>query len=260
MIILLIKKNRLLHQEKLKVDEQATEIKQQHAELVQADRFRASIFSVVSHDLRSPLSSFQALLSVSKIVDLPAHEIKSMLITIGNQLTAVSKMLDSLLVWSSQQMANEKLDIQEIFPYQIIKDCENLFMDRINLKKLYINIKISPNLSIHSDLKRFEFIIRNIFNNAIKFSFSGKAIIFEQHETDSKILISITDQGVGMDETKIRALKGMQQQHSLDGTLEEKGNGIGLMLCHEFANRIKCSITIESRIGFGSTFTIHIPR
>jgi len=148
-----------------------------------------------------------------------------MLITIGNQLTAVSKMLDSLLVWSSQQMANEKLDIQEIFPYQIIKDCENLFMDRINLKKLYINIKISPNLSIHSDLKRFEFIIRNIFNNAIKFSF-----------------------------------KGMQQQHSLDGTLEEKGNGIGLMLCHEFANRIKCSITIESRIGFGSTFTIHIPR
>ncbi|WP_333888735.1 tetratricopeptide repeat-containing sensor histidine kinase [Sphingobacterium siyangense] len=260
MVLLLVKKNKLLHQEKLKVEEQATEIKQQHAELVQADRFRASIFSVVSHDLRSPLSTFQALLSVSKIVDLPAHEIKSMLITIGNQVTAASKMLDSLLVWSSQQMANEKLDIQEIFPYQIIKECENLFMDRINLKKLYIDIKISPNLSIRSDLKRFEFIIRNIFNNAIKFSFSGKVIIFEQHETDSNILISITDQGVGMDETKIMALKGMQQQHSLEGTLEEKGNGIGLMLCHEFANRIKCSITIESRIGFGSTFTIHIPR
>ncbi|MDR0262013.1 MAG: hypothetical protein LBJ04_02190 [Sphingobacterium sp.] len=261
MVLLLIKKNRLLRKEKRKVDRQAQEIKQQHTELVQADRFRSSIFSVVSHDLRSPLSTFQALLAVHKIVDLPADEIKSMLINIGNQVTTASKMLDSLLVWSSQQMANEKLEIQEISPYQIVRECEALFIDRINLKNLSIALRISPQLTIQSDLKRFEFIIRNIFNNAIKFSFSGKTIIFDQRETDSEVLISITDQGIGMDERKIAALKNMQQQqHSLEGTFEEKGAGIGLMLCHEFANRMGYSITVESSEGFGSTFIVHIPK
>ena len=261
MTLLLIRKNRLLREEKSKGDHQAAEIKQQHEELLQADRFRSSIFSVVSHDLRSPLSTFQALLAVSKIVNLPTDEIKSMLINIGNQVTTASKMLDSLLVWSSQQMANEKLEIQEISPYQIVRECEALFIDRINLKNLSIDVRFSPQLTIQSDLKRFEFIIRNIFNNAIKFSFSGKAITFNQRDTDTEILISITDQGVGMDERKITALKNMQrQQHSLEGTFDEKGAGIGLMLCHEFANRMGYSITIESSEGFGSTFIVHIPK
>ena len=261
MTLLLIRKNRLLREEKRKVDQQAAEIGHQHEELIQADRFRSSIFSVVSHDLRSPLSTFQALLAVSKIVNLPTDEIKSMLINIGNQVTTASKMLDSLLVWSSQQMANEKLEIQEISPYQIVRECEALFIDRINLKNLSIDVRFSPQLTIQSDLKRFEFIIRNIFNNAIKFSFSGKAITFNQRDTDTEILISITDQGVGMDERKITALKNMQrQQHSLEGTFDEKGAGIGLMLCHEFANRMGYSITIESSEGFGSTFIVHIPK
>jgi signal transduction histidine kinase len=261
MVLLLIKKNRLLREEKRKVDLQAAEIRHQHEELIQADRFRSNIFSVVSHDLRSPLSTFQALLAVSKIVELPADEIKSMLINISNQVTTASKMLDSLLVWSSQQMANEKLEIQEISPYEIVRECEALFIDRINLKNLSIDVRISPQLTIQSDVKRFEFIIRNIFNNAIKFSFSGKTIIIDQRDTDTEILISITDQGVGMDERKITALKNMQrQQHSLEGTFDEKGSGIGLMLCHEFANRMGYSITVESSEGFGSTFIVHIPK
>ncbi len=260
MILLLIKKNKLLRQEKLKVDQQATEIKSQHAELVQADRFRSSIFSVVSHDLRSPLSTFQALLSVSKVVDLPADEIKNMLVSIGNQVTTASKMLDSLLVWSSQQMANEKLDSQEIFPYQVLKECEDLFIDRITLKRLTIEMNIPTTLKIQSDLKRFEFILRNIFNNAIKFSLTGKSIIIDQQETADEVVISITDQGVGMDGKTMSALRSQGFQHSVEGTFEEKGAGIGLMLCHEFAARIGCTISIESNVGFGSTFSIHIPK
>jgi signal transduction histidine kinase len=64
-----------------------------------------------------------------------------------------------------------------------------------------------------------------------------------------------------MDERKITALKNMQrQQHSLEGTFDEKGSGIGLMLCHEFANRMGYSITVESSEGFGSTFIVHIPK
>ena len=260
MILLLIKKNKLLRQEKLKVDQQATEIKSQHAELVQADRFRSSIFSVVSHDLRSPLSTFQALLSVSKVVDLPADEIKNMLVSIGNQVTTASKMLDSLLVWSSQQMANEKLDSQEIFPYQVLKECEDLFIDRITLKRLTIEMNIPTTFKIQSDLKRFEFILRNIFNNAIKFSLTGKSIIIDQQETADEVVISITDQGVGMDGKTMGALRSQGFQHSVEGTFEEKGAGIGLMLCHEFAARIGCTISIESNVGFGSTFSIHIPK
>lgn len=260
MLVILLKKNRQIRQEKRKVEEQALAIKQQHIELVQADRFRSTIFSVVSHDLRSPIATFQALLSISKLVDLPPHEIKNMLLSIGNQVNVASKMLDSLLVWSSEQMANEELHIQDIHPKQIIDECKELFMDRIQIKKLHIVVDIPEQMIIRSDLKRFEFIIRNIFNNAIKFSFSGKSIIIDQNQTKEEVVISITDQGVGMDEQTIRSLKRKDLQKSLEGTLDEKGTGIGLMLCHEFANRIGCNIIVSSRIGFGSTFSIVIPK
>lgn len=258
MILLLIRKNRLLRKEKQTVDQQAQEIKHQHTELVQADRFRSNIFSVVSHDLRSPIATFHTLLSVSKIVDLPAKEIKEMLVGIGYQLEVASKMLDDLLIWSSQQMANEKLEIQTIHPLQVVEECRQLFADRIHLKKLNVLIDISSELTIQTDLKRFEFIIRNIFNNAVKFSLSGKSVVIGQQENSEAVTISIRDEGLGMDATTIRALQDKGFQKSFEGTFHEKGTGIGLLLCHEFAERINCTISIESTIGFGSTFYIHV--
>ena len=258
MILLLIKKNRLLRREKQTVDQQAHEIKQQHAELVQADRFRSSLFSVVSHDLRSPIATFQTLLSVSKVVDLPAPEIKEILVGIGYQVEVASKMLDDLLIWSSQQMANEKLEIQTIYPLQVVEECRQLFADRIHLKKLNILINIPSELTIQTDLKRFEFIVRNIFNNAIKFSLSGKSVVIGQQENSKSMTISIRDEGLGMDATTIAALQDKGFQKSFEGTFHEKGTGIGLLLCHEFAKRINCGISLESTMGFGSTFYIHI--
>jgi len=260
MTLLLIRKNRLLREEKRKVDQQAAEIGHQHEELIQADRFRSSIFSVVSHDLRSPIATFQTLLSVAKIVDLPANEIKEMLLNIGYQVEVASKMLDDLLVWSSQQMADDKLEIQTVYPLQVIEECQQLFADRIHLKKLNVLIDIPSEMTIQTDLKRFEFIIRNIFNNAIKFSLSGKSVVIGQQENPQSIIISIRDEGLGMDAATIRSLQDKGFQKSFEGTFHEKGTGIGLLLCHEFAKRIDCTISIESTIGFGSTFYIQISK
>lgn len=260
MVLLLIRKNRLLREEKRKVDQQAAEIRHQHEELIHADRFRSSIFSVVSHDLRSPIATFQTLLSVAKIVDLPANEIKEMLLNIGYQVEVASKMLDDLLVWSSQQMADDKLEIQTVYPLHVIEECQQLFADRIHLKKLNVTIDISAELAIKTDLKRFEFIIRNIFNNAIKFSLSGKSVVIGQQENPQSVIISIRDEGLGMDAATIRSLQDKGFQKSFEGTFHEKGTGIGLLLCHEFAKRIDCTISIESTIGFGSTFYIQISK
>lgn len=260
MVLLLIRKNRLLREEKRKVDQQAAAIRQQHEELLQADRFRSSIFSVVSHDLRSPIATFQTLLSVSKIADLPANEIKEMLLSIGYQVEVASKMLDNLLIWSSQQMADDKLEIQTVYPLQVVEECQQLFADRIRLKKLNIVINMPSELAIKTDLKRFEFIIRNIFNNAIKFSLSGKSVVVTQQENSENIIISIRDEGLGMDAKTIAALQDKGFQKSFEGTFHEKGTGIGLLLCHEFAKRINCTISVESTIGFGSTFYIQIQK
>ncbi len=260
MVLLLVKKNSLLREEKRKVDQQAAEIRHQHGELIQADRFRSSIFSVVSHDLRSPMATFQTLLAVSKIADLPANEIKEMLLGIGYQVEVAAKMLDDLLIWSSQQMADEKLDIQPVYPLQVVEECQQLFADRIHLKKLNVLIDIPSELTIQTDLKRFEFIVRNIISNAIKFSLSGKSVLIGQQESSEGIIISIRDEGLGMDETTIRSLQDKGFQKSFEGTFHEKGTGIGLLLCHEFAKRINCTISIESTIGFGSTFYIQIQK
>ncbi|MFD2970282.1 sensor histidine kinase [Sphingobacterium bambusae] len=267
MLVLLQRKNRQLHMEKSKVEqardevkEQAEKIQLQHQELVQADRFRSRIFSVVSHDLRAPIANFQVLLSVSRLVDLPADDIKNTLIAIGQEVETASKMLDELLVWSSQQMSNESLTFQQLKVHDLVDECKLLFADRLRIKELTLLNKVDPQVVISGDLKRFEFILRNIISNAIKFSFLGKTVTVSHQELVQEVIIAITDEGAGMDAEKLQKLQGRDMQESYLGTFQEKGAGIGLMLCHEFANRMGWYIRMESKIGLGSVFYICIPK
>lgn len=267
MLLLLQRKNAMLRREKRNVElardeikEQAEKIQLQHQELVQADRFRSRIFSVVSHDLRAPIANFQVLLSVAKLIDLPADDIKNTLIIIGQEVETASKMLDELLVWSSQQMTSETLAIEELTVYDTIEECKSLFADRLKIKELQILNAVSPSVTIAGDRKRFEFIVRNIIGNAIKFSFLGKTITITQLENEQEVILAIQDEGAGMDAEKLKRLQARDMQESLMGTLQEKGAGIGLMLCHEFANRMGWHIRMESSLGLGSVFYICIPK
>ncbi|GEM_PF-218336 len=267
MLVLLQRKNRQLHMEKSKVEqardeikEQAEKIQLQHQELVQADRFRSRIFSVVSHDLRAPIANFQVLLSVSRLVDLPADDIKKTLIAIGQEVETASKMLDELLVWSSQQMSNESLTFQQLVVHDLIDQCKLLFADRLRIKELTLLNEVDPQVIIAGDLKRFEFILRNIISNAIKFSFLGKTVTVSHQELEQEVVIAIADEGAGMDDEKLQKLQERDMQESYLGTFQEKGAGIGLMLCHEFANRMGWYIRMESKIGLGSVFYICIPK
>ncbi|MFD2595467.1 sensor histidine kinase [Sphingobacterium griseoflavum] len=267
MLVLLQRKNGQLHDEKSKVEqardevkEQAEKIRLQHQELVQADRFRSRIFSVVSHDLRAPIANFQVLLSVSRLVDLPADDIKKTLIAIGHEVETASKMLDELLVWSSQQMTNESLSFRKLVVYDVVDQCKQLFTDRLRIKELSLLNEVNPAVVIEGDLKRFEFIIRNIISNAIKFSYLGKTITVYHQEFDDEVVIAIADEGAGMSVEKLQKLQNRDMQESFLGTFQEKGAGIGLMLCHEFANRMGWHIRMESKIGLGSVFYICIPK
>ncbi|WDF67466.1 tetratricopeptide repeat-containing sensor histidine kinase [Sphingobacterium oryzagri] len=267
MMLLLKRKNVLLKAEKENVElardeikAQAEKIQVQHQELVQADRFRSRIFSVVSHDLRAPIANFQVLLSISKLMDLPTDEVKKTLIVIGQEVEAASKMLDELLVWSSQQMNNETLEMVELSVHSAVEECRLLFADRLKLKELLFSNRVEAGLSILGDQKRFEFILRNVISNAIKFSFFGKEIVVSYEETAAETVIAIADQGAGMDEEKLARLQKRDAQESYLGTFQEKGAGIGLMLCHEFANRMGWHIRMESKIGLGSVFYICVPK
>ncbi|TDS11660.1 sensor histidine kinase [Sphingobacterium paludis] len=267
MLILLQRKNVQLRNEKRNVEqardeikEQAERIHEQHKELFQADRFRSRIFSVVSHDLRAPIANFQVLLSVSKLIDLPADDVKRTLIAIGHEVETASKMLDELLVWSSQQMGNESLEMQSLAVFDLVEVCKSLFSDRLDLKELHLKNLVDPTVVIQGDLKRFEFILRNIISNAIKFSYLGKSITVRHEDLDKEVVIGIADEGAGMDKEKLSKLQKRDVQESYLGTLQEKGAGIGLMLCHEFANRMGWYIRMESTIGLGSTFYICIPK
>lgn len=259
LLLLLYNKHKLLILEKRKVEFQSHEIEKQHASLIQADHFRSRIFSVISHDLRTPIANFNALLSLTKIASIPESEIKSSLVSIGQEVKTASKMLEELLVWSSQQMSNEQIEFATISIYDTVMQSVQLFEDRIRLKKLTVVYYIDKNITVYTDGKRLEFIIRNMINNAIKFSFIGKPIKINAKEQNGEVIIAIEDQGSGIDEIKLAALRRKGRIFSTLGTLEEKGTGIGLMLSQEFAERIGCRISISSTIGLGSIFSLHVP-
>jgi len=156
-------------------------------------------------------------------------------------------------------MSNEQIEFATISIYDTVMQSVQLFEDRIRLKKLTVVYYIDKNLTVYTDGKRLEFIIRNMINNAIKFSFIGKPIKINAKEQNGEVIIAIEDQGSGIDEIKLAALRRKGRIFSTLGTLEEKGTGIGLMLSQEFAERIGCRISISSTVGLGSIFSLHVP-
>ncbi|EEI93077.1 ATPase/histidine kinase/DNA gyrase B/HSP90 domain protein [Sphingobacterium spiritivorum ATCC 33300] len=266
LFVLIRKKNHLLNEERERLLEaneeirQQTEmIKEQHRSLMEAERFRSRIFSVVSHDLRAPISTFQSLLSFSKIAEIPPEDIRSSLLKIGLEVNIASTMLDELLVWSAGQMSSEELRLVPIEVREIVQSSQLLFQERITMKSLALINDVSDTLVVQGDRKRFEFIIRNLISNAIKFSFTGRPITIGAEQSDTELQIYVKDEGVGMSEEQLLSLKSISTKKSHPGTWEEKGTGLGLLLCDDFAARMGWSISVSSQEGFGSIFYIHIP-
>ncbi len=235
------------------------ELQNANEELTKANSAKDLMFSIVAHDLRGPIGVIYSLLEMINELDLNDKE----LIEIFHDLKISSKntyhLLDNLLIWAQSQKNEIKLKPEILDLEEVINKCISVVCIMAKNKKISIKLNMTKNIMIFADENMIFTVIRNILQNAIKFSSSNTEIELITKKMEHFIQIEIRDQGVGMKPEKMKRLFKIGIENSTRGTHNEKGTGLGLIICKDFIEKNGGKFWIKSQEGQGSTFFLTIP-
>jgi signal transduction histidine kinase len=228
----------------------------QNETLAQLNSFKDKVFSIIAHDLRSPIASIQSMFSLLDQGLISQEDFMTFRKDMTNQVTTLSQLLENLLSWSKKQMQG---GLQTIKSEVVIKDAINqniaLFNEISISKQIDVKSTAFENLKIMADVDQFDLIIRNLLSNAIKFTPKGGSIFLDAKEENGQIKISIKDSGVGMNQNTVDKIFA-NEIISLKGTNGEKGSGLGLSLTKEFIENNNGTFNICSKPDKGTEITI----
>jgi two-component system sensor histidine kinase/response regulator len=233
----------------------------QNEELKRTISNRDKMYSVIAHDLRSPMASIRMVLNLAVNVVSPeivGDEIFGLLDKANRESEETHDLLDNLLKWTKSQTGRLNVVYQDIDLDDIVPGVVDIFTMIAEMKK--IDLKYLPadeKLTVHADNDMIKTIIRNFLSNAIKFTPEGKSVeVFYKREGDFA-RISVRDHGVGIDPERVGSI--FHTGETTYGTGGEEGSGLGLQLCQDFARKNGGDAQVESTLGEGSTFSFTIP-
>lgn len=236
-------------------------IVKQNEELKRTISNRDKMYSVIAHDLRSPMASIRMVLNLAVNVVSPetvGEEIYGLLDKANRESEETHDLLDNLLKWTKSQTGRLNVVYQDVDLDDIVPGVVDIFMIIAEMKK--IDLKYLPaveKLTVHADNDMIKTIIRNFLSNAIKFTPEGKSIeVFYQREGDFA-RVSVRDHGVGIDPERVSTI--FHTGETTYGTGGEEGSGLGLQLCQDFARKNGGDAHVESTLGEGSTFSFTVP-
>ncbi len=221
-----------------------------------------TFFNILAHDLRNP---FHAILGFSELLqneyeNLSETERRQYITNIFQSAGNTYKLIVNLLDWSRLQTGRMQFNPEAIHLEGILRDELETLKGIIAIKKIHFDLKIEDEIIVSADPNMLRSILRNIISNAIKFSYHGGEIqIQAKPATSRKIMISITDKGVGMSSDQLESLFRLDKKITSKGTDNEDGTGLGLILTKEFVDRNNGTIWLDSNPGFGSTVYLTLP-
>ncbi len=236
-------------------------IVRQNDELRRTINNRDKMYSVIAHDLRSPMASIRMVLNLAVNVvspDTVGEEIFSLLDKANRESEETHDLLDNLLKWTKSQTGRINVVYQDLDLDDIVPGVVDIFRMIAEMKK--INLQYIPSdekLVVRADNDMIKTVIRNFLSNAIKFTPEDKGIeVFCTHEGDFA-RISVRDHGVGIASDRVDTI--FHKGETTYGTGGEEGSGLGLQLCQDFARKNGGEAYVESVEGEGSTFSFTIP-
>ncbi len=216
---------------------------------------RDKLYSVIAHDLRSPMGSIKMVLNML-ILNLPSDTIGPEmyeLLTMANQTTEdVFSLLDNLLKWTKSQIGKLKVVYQDIDMVEVTEGVIEIFSMVAELKKISIRLKTPSKLEVYADIDMIKTVIRNLLSNAIKFSNEETEILVTVQEQEGMAVVSVKDSGCGIDEENQKKLLHTDTHFSTFGTNNEEGSGLGLLLCQDFVIKNGGRLWFTSAKGEGS--------
>ncbi len=223
---------------------------------------RDKLYSVIAHDLRSPMGSIKMVLNML-ILNLPSETIGEEmyeLLTMANQTTEdVFSLLDNLLKWTKSQIGKLKVVYQELNMVEVVEGVSEIFTMVAGLKNIKNCAGCACGVAVRADIDMIKTVIRNLISNAIKFSNEGSEVVVSLTEEDGMAIVSVKDSGCGIDEENQKKLLHTDTHFSTFGTNNEEGSGLGLLLCQDFVVKNGGKLWFTSKKGDGSTFSFSIP-
>ncbi|MBW8333014.1 MAG: hypothetical protein K0M40_13400 [Prolixibacteraceae bacterium] len=246
--------------EKLVID-RTNEIQNKNDQLKALNATKDKLFSIISHDLRSPFNTilgFQDLL-LNDYHELSDSDRLEMIRQVHTTTNQVYDLVENLLNWSGIQTSNIKYQPAKVDLKELILDKLDLYRNIAESKGIKFNYQIPDSLFAYADIHLLETSLRNLTNNAIKFTSGGGTILIKASRQHDVIEISVTDSGTGMAQEQIDTLFDIENIQTKSGTNGEKGSGLGLLLCKEFVGKNKGTFNVKSQLGKGSTFSFTLP-
>ncbi|HRY33753.1 MAG TPA: PAS domain S-box protein [Bacteroidales bacterium] len=236
-------------------------IKNKNAELEEANATKTRFFSIIGHDLKNPL---HAILGFSQLLydeyeNYSDEERRQTIRNIRDVSLSLQKLLQNLLEWSQAHSGKIAFTLEKAYLNLLVRETLSLLSEHAAAKEVSIISHIPADLQVYADRNMISTVLRNILSNSIKFSFPGSRVEISARVQGNFTEIMVRDYGTGMDPEEIQQLFDISRKIKRDGTLKEKGTGLGLVICKEFVEKHRGSIQVESTPGEGTTFTFTIP-
>lgn len=231
------------------------ELGRRKRELEKHDAFKAKIFAIVSHDLKSPIQSVSSVIEMFNEKLISREEIEPLIPEVRDKTSNLMSLLNNVFLWAEGQMEGENLQKETFGLYELLDELRSELNDRLEEKEISVDYESARNFSLYSNRGIVRILLRNLIVNAIKFSHKQSNIEVNCVRGQKIKVIEVIDNGIGMSQEMCEnILKG--EQASTNGTAGEKGNGLGLALCNDFVKSLGGKIEVESVLGEGSVFRI----
>jgi PAS domain S-box-containing protein len=230
-------------------------------QLKELDATKDKLFSIIAHDLKNPISGVLAIsgLLVENFKKYEIQKNEKFLDQIHNASKNALNLLENLLYWARSQTGKMAFNPEKYLLSPLINESIEVTKSAARIKFIHIDTLIDEKLVVNVDQNLMQTVLRNLVTNAIKFTNPGGNITIEAKNIDNKVQISVTDNGVGMTKSQLEKLFSKEITEITAGTANEKGSGLGLLICKEFVEMHNGTISVESEPGKGSRFNILLP-
>ena len=251
-----------LTQKNKEIEKQKTILEKQRTELEALNATKDKFFAIIAHDLKNP---FSTVLSISELLarefeNFDSDSLKNFIHQIYKYSNNTFNLLENLLQWSMVQTGRMPLRPKIVNIKNIIDENVELLVGNANQKNIDIKVNAHKECSAYVDVNQITTVVRNLLSNAIKFTPSEGLIVVETEEHGNYWRITVKDTGLGISETNLSKLFQIDSNPTTYGTSQEKGTGLGLILCKEFVERNGGKIWVESKVGEGTSFFFTIPK
>lgn len=233
----------------------------QKREIDELNSTKDKLFSILAHDLKNPISSVIGLAELMKDASVSLSEAKRLQLVSNLYEVGVSsnRILDEVLSWSQIQANQVVVESQEINLRELVERVVTNQQPIAGVKNISISYSVNTDVIVQSDYNIVSTVLRNLIANAIKYSYSNAEILVSVDLIVDFVEVSIKDNGVGLSDDIKESLLHSVNIQSTRGTSNEKGSGLGLVICRELITKIGGKLLVESEVGKGSTFSFTIP-